>query len=172
MGLMKRSKEAGKKRKAKEEIAKIIKDQKVKRVPGPKSKNTGKATGFALKPPMPKKPIDTKIAKKAAAIGSMKKPKAKTFGAEFKEARADFLKGKGGPTFMFKGKSYSVKTKEDVAKEKKMASAAKKSGAKIKKAAAGGMMKKMRGGGMMKKMRGGGMMKKMRGGGMMKKKLI
>ena len=157
---MKRSKDAGKKRKAKEEIAKIIKDQKVKRVPGPKSKNTGKATGFVLKPPMPKKPIDTKVAKKAAAIGSMTKPKAKTFGAEFKAARTAFLKNKGKPTFMFKGKSYSVKTKEDVAKEKKMALAAKRSGAKVKAYGGGMMKKKMAYGGKVKKMSYGGKVKR------------
>ena len=78
-----------------------------------------------------------------------KAKKGSGFGKAFASARSKYLKG-GENTFTFKGKKYSVKTKEDVAKEKKMASAAKRSGAKIR-AASGGMMKKMRGGGMMKK---------------------
>jgi hypothetical protein len=137
-----------------------LKDTRVKRVPGPKNTTKARTTGLALKPPMPKKPIDTEVAKKATAIGSMTKPKAKTFGAEFKAARADFLKGKGGPTFMFKGKSYSVKTKEDVAKEKKMAAAARKSGAKVKAYGGGMMKKKMAYGGKVKKMSYGGKVKR------------
>ena len=126
-----------------------------------------------------------------------KAKKGSGFGKAFASARSKYLKG-GENTFTFKGKKYSVKTKDDVAKERKMASAAKRSGAKIR-AAGGGMMKQMAVGGAVKKsasmlkkmleakkarkagmakmkpkktMRGGGMMKKMRGGGMMKKKMI
>ena len=123
-----------------------------------------------------------------------KAKKGSGFGKAFASARSKYLKG-GENTFEFKGKKYSVKTKEDVAKERKMASAAKRSGAKVR-AASGGYMKQMAVGGVVKKsasmlkkmleakkarkagmakmkpkktMMGGGYMKKMSYGGKVKK---
>jgi len=131
---------------------------RVKTVSGPKNTTKARTTGLALKPPMPKKPIDTEVAKKATAIGSMTKPKAKTFGAAFKAAR-----GAGKKTFMFEGKKYNTMTKEDVAKKNKTSMARKKSMGKMKvglRAASGGYMKKMSYGGKVKKMSYGGKVKR------------
>ena len=163
-------------------------DRKVSKLKGKDARNRNLNVGLAS---TAKTAGVAKLVSMKDAANKAKKDSG--FGKAFASARSKYLKGKGGKTFDFQGKKYTVKTKEDVAKERKMASAAKRSGAKIR-AAGGGYMKQMAVGGAVKKsaamlkkmlearkarmkakmkpkktMRGGGMMKKMRGGGMMKK---
>jgi len=129
-------------------------DRKVSKLTGKDARNRNLNVGLvgAAKTAGVAKLVSMKDAANKAKKGS-------GFGKAFASARSKYLKGKGGKTFDFKGKSYSVKTKEDVAKERKMASAAKRSGAKIR-AAGGGYMKKMSYGGKVKKMAYGGKVKK------------
>jgi hypothetical protein len=165
-------------------------DRKVSKLTGKDARNRNLNVGLAsaAKTAGVAKLVSMKDAANKAKKGS-------GFGKAFASARSKYLKGKGGKTFDFEGKKYTVKTKEDVAKERKMASAAKRSGAKVR-AASGGYMKQMAVGGVVKKsasmlkkmleakkarkagvakmkpkktMMGGGYMKKMSYGGKVKK---
>jgi len=69
-----------------------------------------------------KRRADAKAAKAAKAAKVVKTPKTtttedKSFGAKFKEKRADYLKGKGPKTFYWDGKEYHTRWKGESSEE-------------------------------------------------------